>query len=76
MKKALWDVEVTDTFGGEANYCWVQRYQVRAVSMRGAVNAMSRREGGEWRKDYDTGDMARYDMRGACICAFITWAEE
>ena len=24
-----WDVEVTDTFGGEANYCWVDRYAIR-----------------------------------------------
>ena len=25
-----WDIEVTDTFGGEANYDWVYRY---AISM-------------------------------------------
>ena len=24
-----WDIEVTDTFGGEANYCWVYRYAIR-----------------------------------------------
>jgi len=24
-----WDIEVTDTFGGEANYCWVNRYAIR-----------------------------------------------
>ena len=24
-----WDIEVTDTFGGEANYAWVDRYAVR-----------------------------------------------
>ena len=24
-----WDIEVTDTFGGEANYCWVDRYAIR-----------------------------------------------
>ncbi len=76
MKKNLYDIEVTDTFEGEANYCWVRRYQVRAVSMRGAANALSRREGGYWCKDFDCGDMARYNMRGACICAFISWAEE
>jgi len=23
-----WGVEVTDTFGGEANYCWVNRYEI------------------------------------------------
>ena len=24
-----WDVEVTDTFGGQANYSWVQRSKLR-----------------------------------------------
>ena len=24
-----WDIEVTDTFGGEANYSWVQRSKLR-----------------------------------------------
>ena len=24
-----WDIEVTDTFGGQANYCWVDRYATR-----------------------------------------------
>ncbi len=69
-------IEVTDTFGGEANYCWVRRYTVRAKSFKGAANALSRREGGTWRKDYDAGDMARYNMRNACICAFIEYAED
>ena len=24
-----WDIEVTDTFGGHANYSWVDRYVIR-----------------------------------------------
>ena len=24
-----WDIEVTDLFGGEANYAWVYRYAIR-----------------------------------------------
>ena len=24
-----WDIEVTDTYGGESNYSWVYRYEVR-----------------------------------------------
>ena len=24
-----WDIEVTDTFSGQANYCWVNRYAIR-----------------------------------------------
>ena len=23
-----WDIEVTDLFGGEANYAWVNRYEI------------------------------------------------
>ena len=26
---AIWDIEVTDTYGGESNYSWVYRYAVR-----------------------------------------------
>lgn len=24
----VYDIEVTDTFGGEANYCWVKRFTI------------------------------------------------
>ena len=30
-------IEVTDTFGGEANYCWVKRFKVTAKSELGAA---------------------------------------
>jgi hypothetical protein len=71
MKKRTFNVEVTDTFGGEANYCWVRRMQVKASSLRGAISIVSRESGYSFRKDYDCGDMARYSARGACVCAFI-----
>lgn len=41
-------VEVTDTFGGEANYSWVKRLKVKANTMRGAVNKVSRDSGLSW----------------------------
>ena len=66
------NVEVTDTFGGEANYCWVRRHQVKARSLLGAVQQVSRLEGYAWRKDWDDGETARYNARGACVCCFIT----
>jgi hypothetical protein len=72
----LWNIEVTDTFAGEANYCWVRRYKVRAKSFRGAANALARQYGGGWRKAYDTGDQARYNLQGACVCAFIDYCED
>jgi len=28
---ATWDIEVTDTYGGEANYSWVYRYAVHTA---------------------------------------------
>lgn len=34
---ALYFVEVTDIYGGEANYSWVTRHAIRAKSERGAV---------------------------------------
>lgn len=71
MSKKTYRIEITDTFGGEANYCWVNRYEVKASSIRGAANALSRHEGGSWRFDYDDGTFARYNRVGDCVCAFI-----
>ena len=59
--------EVTDTFGGEANYCCVRRYIINAKSELGAIQKLSRHEGYAWRKEYD----GRYNAKNACICAFI-----
>lgn len=61
-------VEVTDTFGGEANYSWVRRYKVRATTYRGAMGKVP---GYSWNQSYDTGEHARYNAKGACVCAFI-----
>ena len=34
-------IEVTDTFGGEANYCWVKRFTVESSSFQGAIAKLS-----------------------------------
>lgn len=70
------NIEVTDTFGGEANYSWVRRYTCKAKSLRGAIQWLARNHGAGWIKDCDTGDMARYNLSGACICAFVTYSED
>jgi len=70
-----WDIEITDTFGGEANYCWARRFTVKAKSIRGAVNKFAREHGGGWRVAYTDGDSARYNLTGACICMFVTFKE-
>lgn len=75
----LW-IEVTDTFGGEANYSWVKRFTVadkpgesdlsamrrvkRAAGLNGVRCRVTSYGGHEW----------RLDVVGACICAFVSWA--
>ena len=71
--KNIFFVEVTDTFGGEANYTWVHRFKVHANTERGAMRKIERRlpYAGGVKKDWDTGDMQRWEWRTACVCAFV-----
>ena len=69
-------IEITDTYGGEANYSWVKSWIVRASSEQGAISKLARIEGGGFRKDWDSGDTARYNLRGACICAFVSYLDD
>lgn len=69
--KNVYYIEVTDTFGGEANYSWVKRYKVKAKTIRGAMTVLARSEGGGWRFNYGNSESARYNLRGACVCAFV-----
>lgn len=73
--KREWKVEITDTFGGEANYCWVRRLKVKARSMRGAISAVSRKTGYSFRIAYDCGNIARYNAKCAAVCCFIEHGE-
>lgn len=70
------NIEITDTFGGEANYSWVRRYTCEAKSFLGAINKLAREYRAGWRKNWDCGDEARYDLSGACICCFISYSED
>lgn len=63
-----YEIEVTDTFGGEANYCWARRYTFKARTIRGAINMLAKEYSSGWRKDFDNGDFARYNLTGACVC--------
>jgi len=69
-------IEVTDTFGGEANYCWKKDFLVDASSPQGAITKLAKAEGGGWRKDWDSGDTVRYNLRNAAICAFVMYLPE
>lgn len=67
MKKLLFFVEITDMYGGEANFSWVTRHIIRAKSERGAVSALSRRSGLNWRNDG-----TKYLSRSGASCAFVS----
>ena len=70
-KQEIFFVEVTDTYGGEANYSWVNRFKVHASSSLGAIRKVSSRMGLSFRKDYDAGDLIRYNAQNATVCAFV-----
>lgn len=64
--KQLYFVEITDMYGGEANFSWVTRHVIRASSRRGAASALSRRSGLSWRWDG-----CKYLSQSGATCAFI-----
>lgn len=78
----MYDIEVTDTFGGEANYCWVKRGTTRAATRRGQIEAAKRLAGWtDWCrvKVEDYGDqlvIRPTTTSGVCQIAFVTWRDE
>lgn len=72
------NLEVTDTFGGEANYSWVRRYQIPVIpgeSERATIRRAKRAAGLTGRhKKASHGDMITVYFR-ECIVLFITWGE-
>ena len=64
-------VEMTDTFGGEANYCWVNRFIVSASSPRGAMRKVAKKTGFAVRSV----GCDRWDAVGACVCYFVEWID-
>lgn len=75
-------VEHTDTFGGEANYCWVRRYDIpdrkkgwtrRAlVRKTKALTGLTRHRC----ETFDAGDMIEIRPRRMAQVIFITWKED
>ena len=74
----LFFIEVTDTFGGEANYSWVTRHIIKANTMRGAVNRFSRMSGIHWHCTDGSWGMldSRYDSESGATCYFIGLYDE
>jgi hypothetical protein len=63
----LFYIEVTDVYGGEANFSWVTRFIIRGKSLRGAVNRFSRMSNISW---HSVGN-GRYDSKTGATCFFI-----
>lgn len=74
--KSIFYAELTDTFGGEANYSWVSRFKVHASSPLGAIRKLSRETGLSFRKQWDTGDRSRYDSRSGATCVLLSGYED
>jgi len=76
----MFDLEITDTFGGEANYCWVVREKIALpahASKRQLVQKAKALAGWTgWRcKVHDFGDLIRIEPQGACLVAFVSWMD-
>ena len=62
----LWFIEITDVFGGEANYSWVTRHVIQAKSKLAAIQWLAKDTGLNWRFDG-----MRYNSLSGATCAFI-----
>lgn len=73
-----YNIEVTDTFGGEANYSWVQRYTLDlldTVSNYALVRRAKREIGWSGKRclSVNYGNMIEVRPYGECMVAFVTW---
>jgi hypothetical protein len=74
-KFVKWDVEMTDTFGGEPNYSWIKRGTTlvrEGASRLSIVRAIKRELGisGTRCRVYDHGDMLELTPYGTCTVAY------
>jgi hypothetical protein len=75
-----WNIEVTDTFGGETNYSWVRRYTIpskRGDTQRGVITRAKRAAGLSGVKGETAwyGDAGDFRPRRACIAMLVQWVE-
>jgi hypothetical protein len=70
-------VEITDTFGGQANHSWVTRHKVKASTARGAMRRIGEASGLSWHRTESRQDCDRYDSKSGATCAFVMpWESE
>ena len=77
MNMIKWEIEITDTFGGEANYSWVRRHEfkVREHATDRSIVIAAKKVAGLTGVKCDTtsfNDTIQLDVRGMCVRAFIT----
>lgn len=68
-------VEMTDTFAGEANYCWVNRFIVSALTPRGAMRRVCNRTGDKVYCVDRYNDPQTWDSTIGCIRYFVEWID-
>ena len=75
-------IEVTDTFGGEANYCWVKRGTTKATSRRGILKAVKDVAGWtDWCRvkvvynDGESMEIRPVSTSGVLQVAFVHWED-
>jgi hypothetical protein len=68
-------IEYTDTFCGEANYCWVRRFDVESKTELGIVRKAKKELGLTGVRCYrsDFGDMVEYRPNGLNTVMFIDY---
>ena len=69
-------IEMTDTFSGEANYCWVNRFIVSASSHRGAMRKVCARTGDRVQCVDRYNDPQTWDSTIGCIRYFVEWIDD
>lgn len=78
----MWHIEHTDTFGGEANYCWKRELDLPDNTSKTAAIRRAKAFAGftgwcrTWVHDY--GDMVEIrptQASGVCQVVFITWRD-
>ncbi len=69
-------IEETDTFGGEANYCWVNRFIVSASTPRGAMRRVTARTGDKVRCVDRYNEPQTWDSTIGCIRYFVEYVDD
>lgn len=75
-----WQCEVTDTFGGEANYSWVRRANIPAFADESQSSVMRRAKealgiAGLYGRTDVLGDGYIFKPTGVCQIAFVTYTD-